>query len=93
MSEKEIEEDPRFKLSKREMLISIIFYIIFWTISCYIGWWGMTKPTISYIFGFPDWFFLSAFIVYPVFIVIAIIMALRIKETPLDPWLEEETEG
>lgn len=90
MSEEEIEEDPRFKLGKREMLISVVLYLALWTISCCIGWWGMTKPGISYILGLPDWFFWSFIVVHLIFVALAILMAYSIKETPLTPWLEEE---
>lgn len=88
-SEEHFDEDPRFKMAFREMLISIVFFLTFALIYYAIGWWGLTKPEVGYIMGLPDWFFLSVLVVYPVFTVLAIILTLRIKETPLDPWLEE----
>lgn len=85
----DFDEDPRFKLAFREMILSIVFFLIFSLVYYVIGWWGLTKPDVGYILGLPDWFFLSVLVVYPVFTVLAIILTLRIKETPLDPWLEE----
>lgn len=90
MAEEEIEEDPRFRIGKREALTSLVLYVVFWGTLLSIAWWGMTKSGVSYILGLPDWFFYSVFVTYLIFAVIAILMALRLKETPLTPWLEEE---
>lgn len=85
----EVEEDPRFDLAKKELLISIVFFSIFSVVYYIIGWWGLTKPEVGYILGLPDWFFLSFIVVYLIFVVLAVLLTLRIKETPLTPWLEE----
>ena len=83
-----IKEDSRFKAAAKEAKTIFIFWIIMmvWT----FGWafWGNAQDpaTYSYILGFPTWYFWSCLGAGFVFPGIGILIALKLKDCPLDPY-------
>jgi uncharacterized membrane protein YhdT len=90
MGEKEkITEDPRFKVCLREMLISYGFYFVF-VLAVMVSTYSLGKRLVL---GLPLWFLIAGIVLPVSFIIILYFVAERMfEDTPLDPYLEEDSE-
>jgi len=85
-----ITEDPRFKTAGREA-IQIVFYWILYTVWTYgFGIAGtLVQPEqYTYTWGFPTWYFWGIVGSGFLFPFIGIVMAIRLKDCSLDPWVD-----
>ncbi len=58
-------EDPRYAASRREMIISFVYFGVYTFVLIAVAWvigGGKDADEIGFILGFPDWFFWSAFV-------------------------------
>jgi uncharacterized membrane protein YhdT len=58
-------EDPRYVASRREMIISFVFFGVYTFVLIGVAWMiggGKDADEIGFVLGFPDWFFWSAFV-------------------------------
>ena len=87
-----LEEDPRFKDTKKESIRYVISFIV---LSIWVWIWAyivakQDPATYKWILGFPEWFFWAALaveIIYPIWI---IIQAIQIKDCNLSANGKEE---
>lgn len=64
-AEEDFTEDPRYAASRREMIISFVYFGVYTFALIGIAWvigGGKDADEIGFILGFPDWFFWSAFV-------------------------------
>jgi len=92
-----IEEDPRFKVAFKEMLMAFSLCIVYSLVTLSVAWSiGMSKPPqeYSYILGFPTWFFLAIIVCPVAFFGVVIFLVTHVyKDMSLEPWLSEGKEG
>jgi uncharacterized membrane protein YhdT len=63
--EEDFTEDPRYAASRREMIISFVYFGVYTFVLIGVAWMiggGKDADEIGFILGFPDWFFWSAFV-------------------------------
>ncbi len=63
--EEDFTEDPRYAASRREMIISFVYFGVYTFVLIGIAWvigGGKDADEIGFILGFPDWFFWSAIV-------------------------------
>jgi uncharacterized membrane protein YhdT len=81
------EEDPRYQQANREALWAIGYWLAFTAVVTGLAWWlGYEKPAdeLTFILGFPAWFFWSVLVTSVVFSVIpAWIIRRYFKDVPL----------
>jgi len=84
--------DYRFKVADRESLALILLFLL------YVFWWAFfayvfgSRPVedYSYIFGFPDWFFFSCIVSWPLFSTLLYILVRKFfVEVPLEAYVED----
>ena len=66
-------EDPRYEASRKEMIISFVYFALYTFVLIAVAWLiggGKDANEIGFILGFPDWFFWSAFVAGLIFSVI-----------------------
>jgi uncharacterized membrane protein YhdT len=96
--EDEFTEDPRYDASRREMLISFVYFGFYTFVLIAVAWvigGGKDANEIGFILGFPDWFFWSAFVGGLIFSVIPyFLVKYWFQDMPLsasgDDWEVEE---
>lgn len=89
-SKADFEHDPRYRISLREMWISVAYWVCFTTISMTLAWTlgnredGAEQP---FVLGFPAWFFWSAlgFVFIASFIVPYFMVRFGFKNMSLEP--------
>lgn len=57
-------EDPRYRISVRELVISLAYWIVTTGSTVGVAWWlggGKSAEEMDFVLGFPAWFFWSAF--------------------------------
>jgi uncharacterized membrane protein YhdT len=85
----EFEEDPRYEQANREARWAIGYWLAFTVVVTGLAWWlGYEKPAseLSFILGFPAWFFWSVLVTSVVFSVIpAMIIRRHFRDVPLTP--------
>ena len=72
-AEDDFTEDPRYAASRREMIISFVYFGIYTFVLIAVAWvigGGKDADEIGFVLGFPDWFFWSAFVGGAIFSVI-----------------------
>ncbi len=83
--------DYRLKVANREALILILLFILnvaWWAIFAY-GLGSRPAETYNYILGFPDWFFFSCILSWPLFSLILYILVKKFfVEVPLEAYVE-----
>jgi uncharacterized membrane protein YhdT len=71
--EEDFTEDPRYAASRREMIISFVYFGVYTFVligvACLIRG-GKDADEIGFILGFPDWFFWSAYVGGAIFSVV-----------------------
>lgn len=95
MKKQRIKEDRRFKQCNRELVYTFVFFIINILIIGGISLLAYGKPVdqISFIAGFPAWFFYGCLIGSLVLCVLTYLMVkFLFKDIPLDAYIEEEEE-
>jgi uncharacterized membrane protein YhdT len=63
--EEDFTEDPRYAASRREMIISFVYFGVYTFVLIGVAWLiggGKDADEIGFILGFPDWFFWSAYV-------------------------------
>lgn len=92
----DFEEDPRYAVTNREALFAFVYWIAFTLVISGIAWFlggGKSAGELSFLFGFPQWFFWSCLVAALVLsLVPPIIVHLFYTEVPLDASYREETE-
>jgi uncharacterized membrane protein YhdT len=71
--EEDFTEDPRYAASRREMIISFVYFGIYTFVLIGVAWvigGGKDADEIGFVLGFPDWFFWSAFVGGAIFSII-----------------------
>ena len=71
--EDDFTEDPRYEASRKEMIISFVYFGVYTFVLIAVAWvmgGGKDANEIGFILGFPDWFFWSAFVGGAIFSVI-----------------------
>ena len=85
----EFEEDPRYEQANREALWAIGYWLAFTVVVTGLAWWlGYNKPAdeLSFVLGFPAWFFWSVLVTSVVFSVIPLwIIRRSFVDVPLTP--------
>ena len=72
-AEDDFTEDPRYAASRREMIISFVYFGFYTFVLIAVAWvigGGKDADEIGFVLGFPDWFFWSAFVGGAIFSVI-----------------------
>ena len=81
------EEDPRYEQANREAQWAVGYWLAFTAVVTGLAWWlGYEKPAeeLSFIWGFPAWFFWSVLVTSLVFSIIpAWIIRRYFKDVPL----------
>ena len=81
------EEDPRYAQANREAQWAIGYWVAFTVVVTGLAWWlGYEKPAdeLSFILGFPAWFFWSVLVTSVVFSAIPVWIIRRyFKDVPL----------
>jgi uncharacterized membrane protein YhdT len=82
----DFEEDPRYRIAQRESLLCIGYFVTFCGLSILIAWMlGSRDPSeVSFIAGFPDWFFWSAIALTVVFSTAVPYLMVKFGFTDLD---------
>ncbi len=73
VTEEDFTEDPRYAASRREMIISFVYFALYTFVLIAVAWLiggGKDANEIGFVLGFPDWFFWSAFVAGLIFSVI-----------------------
>lgn len=78
MTEEPFEEDPRYRVAHRELLLALAYWLVFTVVVTGTAWilgGGKEASELTFVLGFPAWFFWSvlvscaAFSIVPYFIV------------------------
>ena len=90
------EEDPRYAQCNKEAIIGILlgaFNFLWW----YLWGFGLGDRDVeeySYIFGLPDWFFMSCVVgAIVIFIIVLLVIKFALKHMSLEALSEEELEA
>ncbi|MGH3097255.1 MAG: DUF997 family protein [Streptosporangiales bacterium] len=87
-------EDPRYRTSQRELAITAIFFAVYIVVMVGVAWLiggGDSISDITYVLGFPAWFFWSALFFGAVFCVVPYFLVRYLfTDVPLDS--ESDTE-
>lgn len=85
-SSDDFEEDPRYKVSQREALMCVAYWLSFTALSVCVAWLmgHRNASQIDFVLGFPDWFFWSAIGVPFVFATVVPYLMVRLFFTDVD---------
>lgn len=90
----DFEEDPRYRVTNREALLAVVYWIAFTLIIAAIAWLlggGKSAGELNFLLGFPQWFFWSCLVAAIVLsFVPPIIVRLFYTEVPLEASAKEE---
>ncbi|PSK90218.1 putative membrane protein YhdT [Murinocardiopsis flavida] len=74
------EEDPRYRVAEREMYIAVGYWVAFTVVVTATAWLiggGKKAEELTFVLGFPDWFFWSVPVACLVFSGIAYVLVHR----------------
>lgn len=82
----DFEEDPRYRVSQREALVCLAYWVSFTALAVAVAWimGNRDASEIDFVLGFPDWFFWSAMGVTIVFATIVPYLMVRLFFTDID---------
>lgn len=93
----DFEEDPRYRIAQRESLLCVLYWVVFTVGTIAIAWLtgNQDQSEISFIAGFPDWFFWSAiaFTAFMAIVVPYIMVKFGFTDMDLEPTPEPGTPG
>lgn len=82
----DFEEDPRYRVSQREALLCLGYWVFYTLCSVTVAWLLGSRDIseIGFILGFPDWFFWSAIAVTAVFVTVVPYLMVKLGFTDID---------
>ena len=82
----DFEEDPRYRIAQRESLLCIGYFIAFCGLSITVAWLMGTRDAseITFVAGFPDWFFWSVIALTAVFATVVPYLMVKLGFTDID---------
>lgn len=82
----DFEEDPRYRVSQREALMCLAYWVLYTACSVTVAWLLGSRDfsDIGFVLGFPDWFFWSAIAVTAIFATIVPYLMVRLAFTDMD---------
>ncbi len=83
--------DYRLKIADREALILVLLFLlnVIWWASFAYGLGSRPVEAYSYILGFPDWFFFSCVLSWPLFsLILYVVVRKFFVEVPLEAYVE-----
>ncbi|QFG68427.1 YhdT family protein [Ornithinimicrobium pratense] len=82
----DFEEDPRYRISQREALMCLTYWVVYTACSVTVAWLlgNRDSSEIGFVLGFPDWFFWSAIGVTAVFATVVPYLMVRLAFTDVD---------